>query len=363
MATSGPPPPQRARYAHGGAIFALVVVIAAVGMGVAYTDRHAARPNPVVARPPSPSGTVEATGPVLCVGPPLTKQSEVRPDMSYCGGHATTRIVLASADTWTGGEVSGVVTGRQQGAVQCGDPCTLVDMYIHDNPRAFAGIYAPQSGDLSGPMTISGGRVTGSGSLGIGGGNIGRLSISGTEIDHNGASADCSFEGGGFKGINHGSEFTDNYVHDNNCVGVWYDINAANNAIDHNRVDNNADGGILYEISQDASIYDNTVSGNGADACSWLFGGGITVTGSFHIQVYGNMLTNNCNGITGIQQNRPDSTPPAHLLAHLRIHDNVVSGPGRTGVASDNGADLTTRDIVFHNNTMLNGQAYCGTSC
>jgi Right handed beta helix region len=115
-------------------------------------------------------------------------------------------------------------------------------MYVHDNPKAFAGIYAPRD-DFSGPMVVRGGRVTGSGSLGIGGGEVNRLTISGVEIDNNGGSAECAFEGGGFKGVNRGSRFTGNYVHDNNCAGVWYDINAAKNEIDHNRVTNNAGEG------------------------------------------------------------------------------------------------------------------------
>ena len=156
--------------------------------------------------------------------------------------------------------MSGAVTSQQRGAVECGNPCTLVNMNIHDNPDAFAGIYALPNG-ASGPFVVSGGRVTGSGSLGIGSSNSGQVTISGVEIDHNGASANCGFEGGGFKSTSSGSRFTNNYVHDNNCVGVWYDINAANNEIDHNRVDNNAEGGIFYEISYmtPQSIHDNAI--------------------------------------------------------------------------------------------------------
>jgi parallel beta-helix repeat protein len=222
------------------------------------------------------------------VGPPLTIQTEVQPNTSYCGGHAVSRIALADGDTWTNGEVSGVTTGRQQGAVQFGNPCTLVDMNIHDDPRAFAGIYAPL-GYLSGPMIVRGGRVSGSVSLGIGGSEVNQLTIVGVEIDHNGASADCGFEGGGFKGVNQGSRFTDNYVHDNNCPGAWCDINAANNVIDHNRVVNNAGEGIFYEISHDSVISDNVVQGNGfgtdGDTCQWLWGGCITVASSSNVEV------------------------------------------------------------------------------
>ena len=344
----------------------MLAILAVVGAGALYVDRRLAAGGPIhlpqeaPAFPPSTTITTPTTRP--CSGP-LTSQSQVRPNTSYCRGHSTSRIVLADGDSWTGGEVSGVSTGQQQGAVQCGNPCTLIDMNVHDNPNAFAGIYAPPGDHPSGPLTIRGGRVTGSGSLGIGGSSVNQLTISGVEIDHNGASADCGFEGGGFKGINRGSRLTNNYVHDNNCVGIWYDINATNNEIDHNRVDNNMDGGIFYEISQNAWVHENEVSGNGAANCSWLWGAGIGIASSFNVRVYGNILRGNCNGITGTQQDRTDSTPPDHVLANLSVHDNRVAGPGKIGVAADNGADLTTRNISFVNNSYSGGTQVCVFSC
>jgi Right handed beta helix region len=309
--------------------------------------------------------TTASPPPTDCSGPALTSQSQVRPHASYCGGVIHGQIVLADGDSWAEGDVSGATTSRQQGAVQCGSPCWLRDMYIHDNPRAFAGIYAPR-GDLPGPMVVLGGRVTGSGSLGIGGGEINQLTISGVEIDHNGASANCGVEGGGFKGVNRVSRFTSNNVHDNNCVGIWYDINAANNQIDHNRVIDNAAEGILYEISQDAVISYNDVERNGfrtEGGCGWLWGGGITVASSFNIQIYGNTLSGNCNGITGTQQNRPVDIPPTHLLQNISIRDNLIAGPGKTGVGADNGDDLSTRNIVFANNKYRAGMVPCQFAC
>jgi parallel beta-helix repeat protein len=313
--------------------------------------------------PTTTTTTSTTTTTAGCVGPALTSQSQVQPNASYCGGVDHSRIVLANGDTWTGGEVSGAVSGSQQGAVQCGSPCALVNMNIHDNPGAFAGIYMPGSG--TGPNTVSGGVVSYNGSLGIGGSGVGGLTISGVEIDHNGASASCGFEGGGFKGVNHGSRFTGNYVHANYCVGVWYDINAATNEIDHNRVDNNSQGGIFYEISQDATIHDNEVSGNGFGKQSWLWGAGIGIASSFNIQVYGNTLSNNFNGIGETQQNRTDSTPPAHLLENVYVHNNAVNGVtgARTGAAEDNGADLTTRNVTWSSNALSNGATFCGLSC
>jgi len=239
-------------------------------------------------------------------------------------------------------------------------------MHIHDNPGAFAGIYMPDPG--IGPNLVIGGRVTNSGSLGIGGSGVSGLTINGVEIDHNGAFADCGFEGGGFKGVNSGSRFTGNYVHDNFCPGVWYDINAKANEIDHNTIVNNGHEGILYEISQDASIHDNTVTGNGfqtngINTCAWLWGGGIVVASSFNIQVYNNTLTNSCSGIGETQQKRTDSTPPAHLLQNVDVHNNSISGTGKTGAVEDNGADLSTRNLTWENNRFTNGATFCGLSC
>jgi parallel beta-helix repeat protein len=299
----------------------------------------------------------------------------VQPSTSYCGGHATSQIVLASNDTWTDGEVSGASSGSQSGAVVCGTACTLVNMYIHDNPKAFAGIYVRGGSETAVSMTIIGGRVTGNGSLGIGGGGVPDLTITGVEIDHNGATANCGSEGGGFKGVNDGSRFTGNYVHDNNCVGVWYDVSADNNEIDHNRVDNNADGGIFYEISFNASIHDNEVSGNGFQAngngCVWLWGAGIGIASSGGVKIYNNVLTNNCNGVGETQQNRGNSSirggPIAvgtpYLLQNVSVTGNAVSGTGRIGAAEDNGSVLSTRNLTWSTNTLSNGMTFCGLSC
>jgi len=109
------------------------------------------------------------------------------------------------------------------------------------------------------------------------------------------------------------------------------------------------------------------VEGNGfrtdGGGCSWLWGGGITVASSFNIQIYRNTLTGNCNGITGTQQNRPGNTPPTHLLENISIRDNLIAGPGKTGVAADSGDDLTTRKIVFANNSYQAGMVLCEFAC
>jgi hypothetical protein len=71
--------------------------------------------------------------------------------------------------------------------------------------------------------------------------------------------------------------------------------------------------------------------------------------------IYGNRLSGNYNGITGTQQDRPDSTPPAHLLDSLRVRDNLtcaINGEHPTGVVADNGDNLAARSITFAGNTI-----------
>ena len=80
---------------------------------------------------------------------------------------------------------------------------------------------------------------------------------------------------------------------------------------------------------------------------------------SSSVDVYGNRLSGNFNGITGTQQDRPDSTPPAHLLDGLHVHDNLICATGGgghpTGAVADNGANLAVRDINFTGNSIQSG--------
>ena len=114
------------------------------------------------------------------------------------------------------------------------------------------------------------------------------------------------------------------HVHENDCRGLWADINAHDALIEHNLVEDNWAEGIFYEISQDAVIRNNRIYRNGIRAEGWYWDGGITVAASFNVEVYGNRLSGNYNGITGTQQDRPEFTPPAHLLDNLQVHDNLI---------------------------------------
>jgi parallel beta-helix repeat protein len=215
-------------------------------------------------------------------------------------------------------------------------------------------------------MTILGGHYNDNDQLGIGGNAATGIVVDGlddnpTTLDgpelarNHTLRASCDYESGGMKWDVGQVTVRNAYAHDNDCRGLWADINAHGALIEHNLVENNQAEGIYYEISQDAVIRNNRVYGNGIRAEGWYWDGGITVASSFNVEVYGNRLSGNYNGITGTQQDRPDSTPPAHLLDNYHVYDNLICathGEHPTGVGADNDADLARRDISFTRNTI-----------
>jgi len=304
-----------------------------------------------------PGEVCAAGGCHACEGPPLTAQSQVMPNTRYCGGVAHEKIDLAVGDTWTAGEVTGADSADYDGVLTCADDCTLVKMYVHDNP-GWAGLYI--FGD---DVHVIGGRFTANAKLGIGTDLQQRLTLEGVEVDHNGATADCGDEGGGIKLVSSQTTIVRCYVHDNRCPAIWFDGDARQNEIAWNQVIDNSDEGIYYEISSEGSIHDNEIQGNGffgGAGCEWFWGGGITISASYQVDVFANRLTNNCNGITGTQQDRPDAVAPAGTLDRLHVSGNTVSGTGQSGVVSDNGADLGARDITFTGNTWQGGHTCAG---
>jgi Right handed beta helix region len=217
-------------------------------------------------------------------------------------------------------------------------------------------------------MKILGGHYNDNDELGIGGNEATGILLDGLDRDpttidgpelarNHTLHVPCGWEAGGMKWDVGQVTIRNAYVHDNDCRGLWADINARGALIEHNLVENNYAEGIFYEISQDAVIRYNKVYGNGVRAANgWYWDAGILVNASFNVEVYGNRLSGNYNGITGVQQDRPDSTPPAHLLDNLHVYDNLICATGAgghpTGVVADNDANLNARNISFERNTI-----------
>ena len=251
--------------------------------------------------------------------------------------------------------------GRQGAAIQ---PQTHASGWVVRNVSAlhngWAGLLVADG------MKILGGHYNDNDQLGIGGNEATGILLDGLDGDpgtfdgpelarNRTMHAHCDFEGGGMKWDVGQVTIRNVHAHQNDCRGLWADINAHDALIEYNLVEDNWAEGIFYEISQDAVIRNNQIYRNGAQARGWYWDGGITVAASFNVEVYGNRLSGNYNGITGTQQDRADSTPPAHLLDNLQVHDNLIcatTGEHPTGVAADNGANMDARNISFTSNTI-----------
>ncbi len=90
-----------------------------------------------------------------------------------------------------------------------------------------------------------------------------------------------------------------------------------------------------------AVIRNNVVEGNGFNFTGWIDGAGILVSSSPNVEVYGNTVRGNNDGIAGKHVSRPDAAVANHgpwELRNLWVHDNVISmNVGQTGIVANTG--------------------------
>jgi parallel beta-helix repeat protein len=210
---------------------------------------------------------------------------------------------------YDGGEQSGAIHPDQHASGWVVRNVTAVRNY-------WAGLFAADG------MKILGGHYTDNDQLGISGNAATGIVLDGLDADpatldgpemarNHRQYAACGYESGGMKWDQGHVTVRNAHVHDNDCRGLWADINGKG-LVEHSLVEGNGEEGVYIEISQDTVIRNNRVYRNGLTSLTsdhrWYWNGGITLAGSFNVEVYGNRLSGNYNGITGIQQDRPDST-------------------------------------------------------
>ena len=206
-------------------------------------------------------------------------------------------------------------------------------------------------------MRVTNNRIHHNGMIGIIGAGDSTV-VEGNEIAYNNPdrAIDPAWGAGGTKFVlTRWLVVRNNFVHHNIGAGLWTDVNNIYSLIEHNRSEDNTGSGIFHEISYQAVIRHNTVSRNGSED-SWMYGGGITVSASPDVEIYGNTVIDNRNGITGVQQVRNEpASYGAHELNNLYVHDNTVTmTSGATGIGQDvvNGQSYyTTRNNRFERNT------------
>lgn len=189
---------------------------------------------------------------------------------------------------------------------------------------------------LGNQMQVLNNKVRKNGQMGLGGSGTGIL-VAGNDIAYNNyAGYKYGWEAGGTKfTFTKGLVVRDNFVHNNNGPGLWTDIENHDTLYEHNRTTDNKEAGILHEISYHAVIRDNTIENDGFAApgktAPW-YGGGIVITASQNVEVYGNAVTDCMNGIVGLQSHRESRSGQPYLLRDLNVHNNVITQ--NTGIAA-----------------------------
>lgn len=164
------------------------------------------------------------------------------------------------------------------------------------------------------------------------------------------------WEAGGSKFLDtDGLTLRGNYVHNNNGQGLWTDSNNIRTLVENNRVIDNVNEGIFHEISYDAVIRYNEVRGNGVNDHPWLYGAGILIAHSPNVEVYGNLVVGNGNGIGVVQQDRGSGKYGPWEVRNVWVHDNdiTMTAGGLTGLAQDVGSQT-----VFSANNRFTGNRY-----
>lgn len=142
-----------------------------------------------------------------------------------------------------------------------------------------------------------------------------------------------------------------NHAHDNDGPGLWTDIDNVNTLYEGNLIEDNSGVGLFHEISYSAIIRNNVVTGNGWRNRGWFWEAGIMIAACQNVEVYGNTVSGNFNGITLIEQNRGAGAFGTYVVGNVFVHDNTVTD-GRVGAVQETGnnAIFTSRNNRFENN-------------
>lgn len=295
---------------------------------------------------------------------------------SYFFDHSADRIWLGSdprasvveaavADRAFHGTASGVTvrdltvqkyaTPAQRGAVDATDGTGWVIQRVVARLNHGGGLRAGNGTHILDSHAVDNGQI------GITG--MGRdILVEGTEIARNNtAGYAAGWEAGGTKfALTTGLTVAGNNVHDNHGPGLWTDIDNIGTLYDGNVVTDNDGDGIFHEISYAAVIRNNVVKGNGLSFHAWVWGAGIQVASSRDVQVYGNDVEGNGNGIVGSQQNRGTGAYGLRVTINLDVHDNKVVNSGQVGIGQDvrDTSIFTTKGNRFHHNAYRNNQVF-----
>ena len=217
---------------------------------------------------------------------------------------------------------------------------------------------------FGGGSTVIGNHIHHQGQLGFGAWGTGSV-VRGNDVSFNGiAGYTAEWEAGGckiWKTLD--TTLSHNDVHDNEGPGLWADGGNLRTTYERNRIRDNWGAGIQHEISYDATIVHNEITGNGRRHKGWAWEAGIQIQssgGTGVIEVAQNVVSGNANGIVLIDsggRHRDRPTPYGeHLVRNVWVHDNRVTLRG--GQVSGAVQDIDDQSIYTANNNRFDHNVY-----
>jgi hypothetical protein len=168
------------------------------------------------------------------------------------------------------------------------------------------------------------------------------------------ADGQCSDAGGSKITLSQGVVLNRNWYHGNHCIGIWFDIDDRGIAILRNHVDGNYENGIDVEISYDALVRGNEVSGSS----HW----GILDSASPDVTITRNTVAGNRDGAIVLNQNARTDFPSAygpHYARRVVVTRNRISmRTGRTGARQTDVAGTPFAGVVFSPSNRFDRNSY-----
>lgn len=195
--------------------------------------------------------------------------------------------------------------------------------------------------------TVTGNFIHHQGQLGFGAWGTGSV-VSNNKISFNGGAGYSSeWEAGGGKSwLTEGQTLAHNEVHDNMGPGLWTDTGNIDTRYEYNKISGNWGAGIQHELSYDATIRYNEISGNGRRHKGWAWEAGVQIQssgGTRSIEIAYNVVKDNANGITLLDSGNRAGELPApygpHVVQNVWVHHNTItmSAGQMTGAVMDTG--------------------------
>ena len=167
--------------------------------------------------------------------------------------------------------------------------------------------------------------------------------------------------------------FEGNFVHDNGGTGLWADTDNIYTTFEDNKISNNSGPGIYDEISYDATIINNTITGNGMPSSpggggrpGWAWNAGIQLrrsgglSASAPLIISGNIVANNYNAISLVESPRSGCAPvhgipwygPCNVQNVLVENNWITMTQGATGAYQDGAGNgiFASQNNVFRDN-------------